>query len=1161
MSLHTGTSVCQFPEADTTGSVTEGTQTSDGTAAQSQNQSSVKPYGSAAARFKIRSAKTLTTKDLRKKSFSFERGNVEDSSQKSHPSKDLNKACTSASYTHTNIDETGKTLSKDVRMDSTPLISSEKSRVSDKSLITQEDKTQTASDRNRGDELRKFHQLSKSKSLDWRVMNSRAGLGNTTVMTSGTRDYSHYMRRSDSSEKAETNNNVTSSTQENQPITYSRRIWANNVANDVDQSSDRKVSAVSGYTSLRMNQISFSIEKASSGQSLPSRLKPRLSLDSIKDGGSLWAQQPGESSLGQADKKIGFWTKEQGLSNAEEVTGNQTIKERIDKLLASHGKPDDLSPDISFTKSMDTVDSTPSQGKNTTDSSDYTQSQQNKPLDNAEKAGTFPRRFSKTYFGPKPEPSLNNENRNVQRENPSGLSSSLSSKPKWSTESYKNAQSLLHNNNEESSKRAFTGSPNYCSQSLERTRSKLSATGQYNIHRNQSAYSDSSSNTSSKDLNCLSSRIKEDILKDKQSDKETTKGLDIKENKCHGGSQVETTQPKNQLSSKEAAHSEIHKEGKDNVFTFKTEGKRGEGVLEKFRAQSLDSVKNTISMFESLAQQGTPKDFYSKRTLSVPEHPKPAALVRKSGSERNLHFGRSVGNRENPGTNVFNKNEPNKQTEEGTLNLSKAPHSNSSVKVTSTFEPRQETYRKSVELVPEFKQMNELRTDRVSRKDDESRTAGQKHIDEPDSALTVHSGLRKMRAMEEKVENPEFSQHSKRLVKQQTIHVKTEDDGDDEDEDTPINSPISAPNTISIEKQSYTGFITVNGTHPKVLPNQPQSSSHFQTVYSSLNHSNNNNYKIREDLTSLTTTGMARWSSDEEDYDEETDTEEDSDSGESSVTITSNMSQSERRSFSVSLMDLCNFGGVDYNSPEWLEDHEDLPSSRSASLSSDISVFSSVTLLSTDELDRLLDDVKSLGDDTLKKYEDVQVVVLHKEVGSGLGFTLAGGVDQNKPVTVHRIISGGVAAQEGSIFEGAQVLSINGTALQNSAHWEALRTLRKAKGQGMAVVVLQSGNSRKDVTEKAGITGRRVRVTLNKSSSDLGFSLEGGVGSSSGDKPLTIQKIFRGGPMSEVFPGDELLEVQGQSLKGLMRLEAWNLIKKLPSGPVDILLHRPHQPH
>lgn len=36
----------------------------------------------------------------------------------------------------------------------------------------------------------------------------------------------------------------------------------------------------------------------------------------------------------------------------------------------------------------------------------------------------------------------------------------------------------------------------------------------------------------------------------------------------------------------------------------------------------------------------------------------------------------------------------------------------------------------------------------------------------------------------------------------------------------------------------------------------------------------------------------------------------------------------------------------------------------------------------------------------LQNYEDVHVIVLHKETGSGLGFTVAGGVDQNKPVTV-----------------------------------------------------------------------------------------------------------------------------------------------------------------
>ncbi len=53
------------------------------------------------------------------------------------------------------------------------------------------------------------------------------------------------------------------------------------------------------------------------------------------------------------------------------------------------------------------------------------------------------------------------------------------------------------------------------------------------------------------------------------------------------------------------------------------------------------------------------------------------------------------------------------------------------------------------------------------------------------------------------------------------------------------------------------------------------------------------------------------------------------------------------------------------------------------------------------------------------------------------------------------------------------MLSINGTALQNSAHWEALHTLRKARGQGMVVVVLQNSNSRKESTERPGITGEK----------------------------------------------------------------------------------------
>lgn len=37
-----------------------------------------------------------------------------------------------------------------------------------------------------------------------------------------------------------------------------------------------------------------------------------------------------------------------------------------------------------------------------------------------------------------------------------------------------------------------------------------------------------------------------------------------------------------------------------------------------------------------------------------------------------------------------------------------------------------------------------------------------------------------------------------------------------------------------------------------------------------------------------------------------------------------------------------------------------------------------------------------------QEYDDIQVVVLQKEIGVGLGFSLAGGADQNKPITVRK---------------------------------------------------------------------------------------------------------------------------------------------------------------
>lgn len=76
---------------------------------------------------------------------------------------------------------------------------------------------------------------------------------------------------------------------------------------------------------------------------------------------------------------------------------------------------------------------------------------------------------------------------------------------------------------------------------------------------------------------------------------------------------------------------------------------------------------------------------------------------------------------------------------------------------------------------------------------------------------------------------------------------------------------------------------------------------------------------------------------------------------------------------------------------------------------------------------------------------------------------------------VHKVFHSGVAAQEGTIREGDQVLSINGTALCGCAHWEALRVLRRAKSRDMVVVVLRRGVV--NGASKMGVQGNKQGPT------------------------------------------------------------------------------------
>ncbi|XP_044914655.1 pro-interleukin-16 isoform X5 [Felis catus] len=236
-----------------------------------------------------------------------------------------------------------------------------------------------------------------------------------------------------------------------------------------------------------------------------------------------------------------------------------------------------------------------------------------------------------------------------------------------------------------------------------------------------------------------------------------------------------------------------------------------------------------------------------------------------------------------------------------------------------------------------------------------------------------------------------------------------------------------------------------------------------------------------------------------------------------------------------------------------------------------------ISLLSAEELKKLIEEVKVLDEATLKQLDSIHVTVLHKEEGAGLGFSLAGGADlENKVITVHRVFPNGLASQEGTIQKGNEVLSINGKSLKGATHNDALAILRQARDPRQAVIVTRKPaleaapdlNSSTDSTNSASVasdvsgdsTEATVHtVTLEKTSAGLGFSLEGGKGSLLGDKPLTVNRIFKGAASEQsetIQPGDEILHLAGTAVQGLTRFEAWNVIKTLPDGPITIVIRR-----
>ncbi|KAG7489169.1 PDZ domain-containing protein 2 [Solea senegalensis] len=153
---------------------------------------------------------------------------------------------------------------------------------------------------------------------------------------------------------------------------------------------------------------------------------------------------------------------------------------------------------------------------------------------------------------------------------------------------------------------------------------------------------------------------------------------------------------------------------------------------------------------------------------------------------------------------------------------------------------------------------------------------------------------------------------------------------------------------------------------------------------------------------------------------------------------------------------------------------------------------------------------------------DTRLVILCKEEGSGLGFSVAGGDDlEQRAVVVHRVFTKGAASLEGTIQSGDRLVSINGTSVEGKTHGEVVSLLhqsrlsspvlvviRRDKDSGTSVSVRQdSVNHLKKKSLEAGADvgpGGVLTVELQKTSAGLGFSVEG-------DRPLLVKRLFKEG--------------------------------------------------
>jgi hypothetical protein len=93
-----------------------------------------------------------------------------------------------------------------------------------------------------------------------------------------------------------------------------------------------------------------------------------------------------------------------------------------------------------------------------------------------------------------------------------------------------------------------------------------------------------------------------------------------------------------------------------------------------------------------------------------------------------------------------------------------------------------------------------------------------------------------------------------------------------------------------------------------------------------------------------------------------------------------------------------------------------------------------------------------------------------------------------------------------------------------------------------------------------GVLDGLTEVIINKGNLGLGFCIAGGKGSSTGDQPIVVKRIFGGDtPVRGCLePGDEIVSANGLDFSRMSHHMAWTTLKSLPDGQITLLIRREH---